>query len=179
MANDWQMPRPGSVCALCAHEFEPGEAFAAYLYESAEAYERRDYCADCTPPAEPKPIGTWRTRRPLPTAKKVTVFDREAIYAFFRRLDDADEPEKVQFRFVLALLLWRKKVLQFSRSVKVDGRELWEFSQRGTDESHRVERPDLAEDELERLSMQLEHLLTGAPAEPDPAPAGQEEPTNG
>ena len=165
MATDYQMPRPGKVCSACERAFEVEERFRACLYEIDEGYERRDYCARCAVPDAPAPVGSWTSRRPAPAARKVQPFDREAIFNFFRRLEDPDTPEKVQFRFVLALLLWRKKVLKLDRSTQEDEREFWEFGMKATGESHRVERPILAEDELERLSGQLEHLLSGQPGE--------------
>ncbi len=169
MATDWQMPRPGTACRACAHAFEPGETFRACLHEAGSGYERRDYCANCGPPAEPAALATWQTRRPAPATKKIQPFDRAAMYEVFRRLDDSPEPEKAQFRFVLALLLWRKRVLKFERSRAAADREEWEFSVPASGEVHRVARPDLAEDELERLSGQLEQLLAAAPAPEQPA----------
>ncbi len=161
MADDWQMPRRAEACAACRHGFKPGDAIRAYLYEFPEGYERRDYCANCRPPDEPFAIGSWRTRRPQPTAKKTAAFDREAVYRFFERLEDADTPEKQRLRFVLALLLWRKKVLKFERGETREEQEVWRFVVPSTCETHAVVRPDLDDDQLERLGAQLETLLAG------------------
>jgi hypothetical protein len=161
VSNDWEMPRRGEACVACGRDFKPGDMIRAYLYESPEGYERRDHCADCRPPDEPPAIGVWRTRRPEPAVKRVHSFDREAVYHFFRRLEDADTPEQRQLRFVLALLLWRKRVLKLDRSDAVDGAELWHFTVPRSEETHAVERPDLDEEQLERLSTQLEALLAG------------------
>ena len=174
MATDWQMPRPGTACASCAHAFEPGETFRACLFEADAGYQRRDYCANCDPPAEPPRLATWQTRRPVPTSKKLRPFDRAAMYEFFRRLEADPRPDQIQFRFVLALLLWRKHVMKLGRTLTIGEREEWEFSIPGSGEVHRVARPDLAEDELERLSGQLEQLLVLAPAESE-QPAAPEE----
>ncbi|MBU0639593.1 MAG: hypothetical protein KKB50_12065 [Planctomycetes bacterium] len=167
MADEWDMPRRGDTCAQCGHTFEIGEVFRTHLCGSPEGYARRDYCATCSPTNEPDAIALWKTRRPEPATKRVQPFDREAIYAFFQRLEDANEPEQVQFRFVLALLLWRKKMLKFQQSLETDGCETWEFAVPRLGTSHRVARPALDEDELERLSSQLEQLLAGEPGELD------------
>jgi hypothetical protein len=161
VADDWQMPRRAEACAACRRGFEPGDAIRAYLYEFPEGYGRRDYCANCRPPDEPFAIGSWRTRRPEPTAKKAAAFDREAVYRFFEHLEDADTPEKQRLRFILALLLWRKKVLKFDGSETRDEHEVWRFAVARTEETHAVVRPDLDEDQLERLGAQLETLLAG------------------
>lgn len=172
MSSDWSMPRRAEQCVGCQRRFEIGENFRAYLYETDAGYERRDYCAACTPPEAPAAIGSWKTRRPEPAVKKAQPFDREATYAFFERLEDADEPHEVQFRFVLALLLWRKKVLKLERTVAADGREAWEFAATRTGTPHCVLRPDLDESQLERLSAQLEQLLAGQPGEIEFIPTG-------
>jgi len=178
LANEWSMPRRAEVCTGCQHEFAIGEAFQAYLYETAAGYERRDYCSQCTAPAEPGPVGSWRTHRPEPTTKKVQPFDREAIYAFFERVEDAQEPQQVQFRFVLALLLWRKRVLRHEDTLLEGGHEVWSFILPRTGALHRVVRPDLGEEQLDRLSEQVETLLAQQPGEiaavaPDTAKEGE------
>lgn len=178
MPDDWQMPRRGEACLVCKHAFEPGETIQAYLYESPKGYERRDYCVNCQPPDEPAAMGCWRTRRPEPATKKVRPFDREAIYGFFERLEDADTPEKRQLRFVLALLLWRKKVLQLARSETSGASEVWHFVVSRSGESHAVERPDLDEDQLERLGAQLEQLLAGEVGELSPVASDSNEGCN-
>ena len=96
------------------------------------------------------------------------------MYEFFRRLEADPRPDQIQFRFVLALLLWRKHVMKLGRTLTIGEREEWEFSIPGSGEVHRVARPDLAEYELERLSGQLEQLLVLAPAESE-QPAAPEE----
>ena len=167
LSTEWNMPHRADACAACGRGFEIGQTFQAFLYEAETGYARRDFCCECEPPAEPAALGHWKTRRPEPAAKKIVPFDREAIYGFFERLEDATEPSQVQFRFVLALLLWRKKVLKLERTVPGSEGEVWEFITVRTATPHRVVRPDLGEEELERLSTQLEQLLATAPGELD------------
>lgn len=165
MATEYQMPRRGERCCTCERRFEIGDTIQACLYETPAGYERRDYCATCEPPNEPC-LALWRTRRPAPSTPPRTPFDREAILAFFRRLDDAETPAKLQLRFVLALLLWRKKVLAFeSSSADAGGVETWHFTLPKSDVAYDVRRPDLDEDRIEQLSAQLEALLTGDQAD--------------
>lgn len=180
MATEWQVTRAGRECRQCGRTFEIGEVFRAVLYETSAGYEREDYCQQCEPPAERDPVGTWQTQRAAPATAKTPTFDREAIYNFFLRLEDDDQPEKIQFRFLLALLLWRKKVLKFQQSVETDGREWWVFAASGSDETYRVVRPALDESQLETLGGQLEQVLVGGPVDPETPPtATPEESVNG
>jgi hypothetical protein len=168
LATDWNVARHGERCTGCGHTFEVNETFAAVLYPGGESgFERRDYCANCEPAADPPAIGQWKARRCPPAEPKSTPFDREAMFEFFLRLD-ATTSEKLQFRFALALLLWRKKLLKFTEAgVDDEDREVWHFKAPRDGSSHTVLKPELDEDQIETLSAQLEALLiSGA------APAG-------
>lgn len=165
MATDWQMPRAGETCSACGQSFRPGERFRACLFEHEAGYGRRDYCIGCQSQELLPPIGSWIARRPLEGSKKAPAFDREAIYSFFCRLADAQEPEKRQFRFVLALLLWRKKAIKFERTSDGADGENWEFSADGGAVRHTVLRPPMDEAQIELLSGQLEALLAGGAIE--------------
>ncbi len=167
MTTDWNVARHGEQCAGCGHAFEVNETFAAVLYPGGDSgFERRDYCSNCEPAADPPAIGQWKARRFPPAEPKSAPFDREAMFEFFWRLE-VTTPEKLQFRFALALLLWRKKLLKFTETgVDDEGRELWQFKAPRDGSSHAVLKPELDEDQIETLSAQLEALLIsgGAPA---------------
>ncbi|TWT45639.1 hypothetical protein RAS1_20670 [Phycisphaerae bacterium RAS1] len=161
MATDWQMPRAAQTCGACGRSFQPGERFRACLFEQDAGYVRCDYCETCLPQGILPPIGSWCAHVAEEGAKKAPAFDREAIYNFFCRLEDAEEPDKRQFRFVLALLLWRKKALKFERTTDAADGEAWEFSSDAGAARHRVPRPPIDEAQIEQLSRQLESLLAG------------------
>lgn len=159
--RQWDMPRRAEHCSQCEREFAIGEPFHACLYAGPDGFQRRDYCQDCPIPEAPAALATWRTARPAPANPRVQPFDRETLYTFFTRLEDATAAEQLEFRFVLALLLWRKKVLKLDRSITDDDGELWLFAATHVDAEHRVRRPELDEARLEDLSTQLEALLAG------------------
>lgn len=170
MAHEWNMPRQSPSCCACEREFEVGEAFGAFLYTAPGGFERRDYCAACAP-ADDAALAHWKTRRPAPSTRRAPAFDRETVFTFFSRLDDPDTPDKLQFRFVLALLLWRKKVLRFAETITDREGELWRFETPTGGQRYDVRRPELDETQIERLSAQLEQLLAGGPADAPAAPA--------
>jgi hypothetical protein len=168
--QDWMMPRRAEGCLRCQHAFNVGEVFQTVLYETSEGYGRRDYCLGCPPEETPAPLGRWKTRRPEPSAKKAHTFDRDAVLAFFERLTDSDDLRRRQLRFVLALLLWRKKALRLDATDATPTEEVWEFSVPRSDAMYRLVRPELDEDQLEQLSAQLEQLLAGGAGELETLP---------
>lgn len=160
MDRDWFMPRSSFTCALTDRTFEPGEQFRAYLFATPEGYQRRDYCLTCRPPDESAAIGSWKTRRPAASRPREPGFDREAIYSLFQSLEGTRREDQLELRFVLALVLWRRRVIRFISSVEEPAGEVWCFAGPG-DAQHRVERPQLDEDRIHKLSSELEGLLTG------------------
>lgn len=162
MAIDWQMPPASGACAACGRAFRPAEAFRAALYESAQALERRDYCLDCPLAPDPAPLAHWMARRADEASSRPAATGAQSLYDVFTQLDRA-RPEVAPLRFALALLLWRRRVLRLVRTDAAGGVETWHFTATAFgDEPHAVERPDLDDPQMERLSEQLERLMSGA-----------------
>ncbi len=172
MAKEYNITRTSGRCAACDKEMVPQEEFAAAVLEApADAEEdflRRDYCMACWPEAEKDlagrddVFGTWRSRVPKPKEKKRTFVDDELLVNFFQRLDGADEPAKISFRFVLALVLMRKKLLVYERSRPGEGdSEIWTMHFKGDDATCEVIDPHLDEDRIAEVSEQLGAILEG------------------
>lgn len=121
----YEVARPTGVCAATGRAIAPGEPFVAVLLERAgdEGLERRDFhasgWADGAALAELKPrvLGHWRGLMPEPNASGRTIIDDDALADLFEQtLEAGDDGEGAQsraaFRFVLALLLVRRKLLK-------------------------------------------------------------------
>lgn len=172
MTTEWQIPRGAARCSTCAHEFAIGEAYHAVVFDAPDGYLRQDFCDACLAQAPAAPLAAWRAHRPEPSTRKHRAFDREASYGFFQTMGESDELQKQQFRFVLALLLWRQKMLKLVDTTADGQREIWQFVEPRTATSYAVVRPELDEDEIERLSRRLEALITGESL--DETPFGEE-----
>ena len=108
-------------------------------------------------------VGTWRTRIPRPKEKKKLFVDDELLVNFFERLEGALPPEKVNFRFALALILMRKKLLIYDGSNKLpDGREVWAMHLKGGPACEVLD-PRLDEEKIAQVSQQLDEILEGEP----------------
>lgn len=173
MVADWEMPRRGERCAACDAVFDAGTVMHACLFVTTAGYERRDYCTSCGPSGDTPPVAEWRTRRQAPE-KPRRAFDRDTIIAFFQRLTEPQSPEQLQLRFVLALLLWRKKILQLVETEPGADGEIWRFRAPADNTRYDVVRPELDDDRAEALSSQIEQLLSGEQAELLPAGAADD-----
>ena len=80
---------------------------------------------------------------------------------FFERLGSETEETKLHFRFVLALILMRKRLLKYEDSVRKEGREIWKMRFVRETEFHEVLNPELDEEHIEQISQELSSILQG------------------
>ena len=123
--EDWQVDKPLGQCYGTGRRIEHGQEYFAALVETENGFERRDFCADYWEQHKPEVFCYWKTRLPEPGQKKQMFVDDDMLMSFFERLANEVEQEKVNFRFVLALVLMRKRRLKYD-STRTDGdSEIW------------------------------------------------------
>ena len=94
-----------------------------------------------------------------PQEKKQLFIDDEMLLAFFERLAEETDEEKLNFRFVLTLVLMRKRRLKYMHQVIDDGSEVWHMRVAGEGRMVTVINPELTEDKIEELSSQIGQIL--------------------
>jgi len=109
---EYQIQTNTRRCALSGRSLEPGDRFFTALLDTGGNLERRDYCAEaCSgPPAEA--FSFWSGRIAPPEAKRLPPIDTELLLDCFQRLAGQDDPERIRFRYIVALLLVRRKKLR-------------------------------------------------------------------
>jgi len=162
MANQWEFSRTTGNCAATGRELAEGESYYAVLFETPEGFERKDYTLEAWSGPPQGSYCYWRARVPVREKKSgpVTV-DHTLLTHFFLRLEDEDSQIKQQFRFVLALLLMRKRHLKFERAVREGGLEYWQVRLVREQSEHKVLNPRLSDQEVRQLSEQLTAILNG------------------
>lgn len=158
--DEWEIEKPLGQCWGTGKKIEYGEEYFAALVESEEGLQRRDFCAKYWQDKKPEVFCYWKTKLPHPDQKKQIFIDDEMLMAFFDRLEQETEEEKINFRFVLALILMRKRRLKYDSSKIEDGREIWRLRIVGGDKQFvEVTNPNLNEEQIEELSSQLSQIL--------------------
>ena len=156
---EWPIERPLGQCSGTGRTIEEGEDYFAALVETDEGLSRRDFCKEYWESEGPEVYCYWKTRLSDSDEKKPMFVDDDMLMAFFDRLESEEDGEKVNFRFVLALILMRKKQLKYDSSRTKDGREVWRLRVRGEDRYVEVTDPHLDEEQVEQLSEQLGQIL--------------------
>jgi hypothetical protein len=121
-APAYDVQKPTGRCAFTGRTLEPEEPYVATLVEDGDDLHRLDVASEVW--AEGKRpdhlFCFWKAVAPEPTAKKKLFVDDAVLMNLLQRLADADQPQRLAFRFVLALILMRKKLLRYDG---VDRRE--------------------------------------------------------
>jgi hypothetical protein len=187
--HDWKITKPGQACCSCKSQFPVGQAYFSALFQEPDSFSRQDYCADCFTNKRPENVFYyWKAMQPDPDAearpqkRQRPVVDAEYVLEFFKRLEEAppatgvDEggpaataaaSQRLAFRYILALMLTRRKVLVFDgRKRGADGNDVHLFRERRGGQTHQVQEPQLAPEEVAAVSAELGVLLGLTPAAP-------------
>ncbi len=156
---DWEIKKTLGQCAGTDKPFDTGQEYFAALVQTDEGLERRDFSIDYWQEQKPDVYCFWKTKMPSPEEKKKIFIDNEMLMAFFERLAEETQQEKINFRFVLTLVLMRKRKLKYDSSVIENGDEIWTMRVTGQDRNVTVVNPHLTEDQIEQLSVQMGQIL--------------------
>jgi hypothetical protein len=153
--------KPTFRCAATGAALPAGTACMTAVRETEQGgFERLEYGMEAWNDGA-RPDGLlcwWKTIMPEADARKRLVLDDEAIEEVFDRLVDDARPNRVAVRWLLAMILLRKKRLRHLRVEDRQGVEHWLFSRRGDEEgapATEVVRPQLDDEAIAALSDEL------------------------
>ena len=159
--EQWEIQRSEGLCKGTGRKMEPGEEYYAALVDNKTCFERIDFCLEYWQDQQPEVFSFWKTRMPLPNQKKKLFVDDSVLINLFERLAEQTDPIKLNFRFVLALILMRKKILKYEDTSKEGGREIWKMRFVRETKIHEVTNPNLDEEQIQQVSQELSTILQG------------------
>ena len=158
--SGYEVGRPLGKCAVCGEIIPPDEKFMACLREMPLGFERVDCMTACWEQLDRGQIvAFWKTTMPRAEAKRKIFVDDEVLCGLFERLADVVEPSKLNFRFVLGLILMRKRMLVYEATRKDGDREIWSMRFRGREDRLDLLNPQLTEEQMQDVSRQLGEIL--------------------
>ncbi len=157
--SDWTIHRPQGQCCATGQKIEVGQGYYAALVETEQGFERRDFSVEYWEKERPQVFCFWKTRLPESNQKRPLFIDDPMLIAFFERLSGETDPERVAFRFVLGLILMRRRRLKYEATVMSDGVEVWRLRWVGQKDTVDVANPHLDEERITQLSQQIGQVL--------------------
>jgi len=157
--SDWEIDKPVGQCYGTGRKIECGEEYFGALIETEQGLQRRDFSVEYWEREKPGVFCYWKTKLASSEQKKRVFVDDAMLMAFFERLANEIEQERVNFRFVLALILMRKRRLKYDSVVFEGDKEIWRLRVTGDKQIVEVVNPHLDEGQIEQLSSQIGQIL--------------------
>ena len=159
-AGGYDVARPLGKCHVTGEVIPPGGKFMAALRETPLGFERVDVSTSAWAQFDRKDVvGFWQTTMPAQEQKKKLFVDDEVLCDLFERLKDTTETSKLNFRFVLGLILMRKKMLVYETSRTEEAKDIWVVRFKGREDKLDLLNPKLDEAQVMEVSQQLGQIL--------------------
>lgn len=182
MQQDWNIKTRSAACDATGRPFAEGESFHTVLYREGDAFRRSDLCAEAwtalaADPGSPAPFSSWRSKFEPPALPPPEPLPRDDAEGMLRRLLESDDPGHANTRYLLAVMLERKRILRPQPSPDKD---TLIYERAGTGETFIISDPHLSLSDLAAVQEEVSALLSGlsAPA-PTPAEPAPTEPASG
>jgi hypothetical protein len=144
----YEIPRTTGQCASTGRNLEPGEAYYAALVEISEqeqqeAQEKGEKLnalgvrrIDCSVaaweggnrPGDDVVYCFWKSTVPAADEKKKLFVDNAVLMNLLERLADTEQEDRLAFRYVIALILMRKRLVRYdgaaTKQVEADGQTI-------------------------------------------------------
>ena len=157
---DWEIRDTSLHCAACSKEFAEGEDVFSTLLEQMDTYERRDFCRGCRQQQETSTaFSRWRTKMPRGEQSLNRRVNSEVVLDFFHRLEGEQERRKQCFRYVLALMLMRKKLVKFVGVNRDENGDQLVIQDARSSARYRVFAPALSSEEIAGLTDEVSKIL--------------------
>ena len=159
--REYKIDSSARQCSACERAFGVGEEYYSAVVETQEEarLSRRDFCPACWQPDTQTFFSFWKTSVPEPEPTRgPRLIDFTRLLRLFERLEQAEENRR--FRYVLALVLMRKRRLRLVSLRRLGGRaEVLTLREVGGDRQHTVQNPGLSDEEIQGVADRLREIL--------------------
>ena len=145
---DYQIQPSTRRCSATGRELQPGERYYSVLLEEAGKFVRKDFSLEAWQGAPEGAFSFWMGRLAPPQGKRRPPIDDEMLMECFQRLEGQLEPSRIRFRYVIGLLLMRRRRLRFEETQQDGLQEVLCLRCTRTGARHAVVNPGLTDEEL-------------------------------
>jgi hypothetical protein len=155
---DYEIAAPGRVCAKSGRELKPGDRIASVLVPDGGKLVRHDYAREVMVEPPVDAIAFWVHALSDGPAKRPVIND-DLLMDLFRHWAESAEPERLRFRYVVALLLMRRKRLKFEDAGRRDGQDVLIVRDAKSGIRHEVPDPKLTDDAIAAVQDEVFDVL--------------------
>ena len=163
MSTDWTIQSRTDKCSSTGAPFLGGQHFYTVLFEENAGFRREDLCEDAWKKRLAEgahPFSFWRSKFELPAPPAPEALGKQTAEALLRRYMEENAPEHANVRYILALMLERKRIFK-EVDLKVAGEgslaRIYQHSKTG--EVFIIPDPNLHLDQMAAVQDQVANLL--------------------
>ncbi len=166
MAQDWEIKSRSRECSATGRAFADKEPFFTLLFQEKDGYRREDLCEEAFADrnADIAPFSFWKSTFEEPAAAPPEALPHQSAEDLLRRFMEEDHPEHLHVRYVLAVMLERKKLLKHVDTKETEGGPpLLIYEHAGTGEIFLIPDPELHLDQVSAVQGEIAVLLGAKP----------------
>ena len=110
MLGEYKVSRCTRQCHHLKRPLREGEWYYSVVLESGDDFVRQDYAAESWGEPPEGAVGWWKCRMPTSDEKKMVLAPIEVLTDLLRQM--GSQPDKAKSRYLLALMLMRKRVIR-------------------------------------------------------------------
>ncbi|NNC88977.1 MAG: hypothetical protein HKN82_11015, partial [Akkermansiaceae bacterium] len=173
LAEPWHLKARAHECATTGRPFAEDEPFYTALFPDPESsgYLRQDFSEDAwnnRADDAPRPFSFWRSiYKPPPHEEKPEEVVKDDPESLLRRMVEEDEAHTENVRYILAVMLERKKILLETDAQQTPSGLLRIYEHRHTGEVFIVKDPQVPLAEVQPLQDEVQAMLEPKPDTPD------------
>jgi hypothetical protein len=159
--QEWNIQARALHCAKSSRPFAKGERIFSALYWRDGQYQRVDLCAEAWQARNEniEPLSAWQTEFVPPPPPEPEALKKDDAESLLRRLIAENAPGTRNARYILALMLERKKVLRQIERQKQEGVSVLVYEHIPSGEVWLIEDPGLKLGELTAVQEEVARLL--------------------
>lgn len=159
--QDWEIKSRAHACEVTGRPFAEGESFYTLLFREKGGFRRQDMCEEAWNSRNDniQPFSFWRTKYEPPPPPEPEPLAKETAEDLFRGYMAETDASHTNARYILALMLERKRILRQTDMRVEDGEKLLIYEHPKTGEVFIVPDPQLRLDQIEAVQTEVAALL--------------------
>lgn len=162
MTQEWTIQSRAEKCAATDEPFQDGEYFYTLLFDDKDGLRREDLTEAAWKARNDniQPFSFWRSKFEVPPPAAPETLGKQTAEDLLRRYMQADTAQLAAARYLLAVMLERKKLLKEVESkTTADGQLTRIYEHTKTGEVFVIPDPQLRLDQIEQVQQEVASLL--------------------
>jgi hypothetical protein len=161
MLSEWEIKSRSRHCARTRVAFQDGAMIYTLLFRDRSGFRREDICEAAWQQIKERvePFSFWKSKFQGPPPGPQEAVPKESVEELLRRLMSEDQPEQINARYVLAILLERKKILKQVDVRESEQQRILIYEHTRTGEAFIIPDPQLRLDQLDSVQQEIYSLL--------------------